>query len=307
MLEALLQETFAKHANDNERIADLMGKLEPANLALEQRDSSLNRGRRRTISFAIAATIFLAVSASLFFASLDNTAFAAVMRSLTAVPATREYRIKMLHQFPVLGQKEFDAELFLDNSNRFVVHHPGWNGLGDFWVGGSPDARWIVPKIGPSLTGENQMIAGWLSKRGIPSPYLHVTTILERLSQSYTLELLANEPIANANDPSEIFQCQHIVGVASGRDADRDTGNRPARIELWADSQTGVARKVILNWQRNRLERGPIQWKIELVGSPELAGGWFQLDGHVEQGRPSIRIRSAADLDAIEIQRESRQ
>ena len=73
------------------------------------------------------------------------------------------------------------------------------------------------------------------------------------------------------------------------------------------DSQTGVARRVILNWQRNRLERGPIQWKIELVGSPELAGGWFQLDGHVEQGRPTIRIRSAADLDTIEIQKDSYQ
>jgi len=82
------------------------------------------------------------------------------MRSLAAVSPTREYRITMLHQFPVFGQRAFNAELYLDDSSQFVVHHPGWNGLAEFWVGGSLDERWIVPKNGPVFTGDNQMIAG---------------------------------------------------------------------------------------------------------------------------------------------------
>jgi hypothetical protein len=294
ILETLLRETYARPQHDNDRIADLFSKLEPAQVELVQKVGHLQL-RRRTISIAIAANLLLAVGASLFLAGRNNSAYAAVLRSIAAMPPTREYRIKMLHQFPLFGEQAFDAELFLDDSSRFVVHHPGWNGLAEFWVGGSPNARWIVPNKGPALTGEEQMIAGWLSKRGIPSPYLHVTTILERLSRNYKLEMLADEHIPNANAPSTTIKCQHIVGTVEA-----DVSNRPSTIDLWIDIDSGVARKVVLTWQRQRLDRGPVEWTIELVGSPDLPDDWFQLSGHIESGRPTIQMQTDRDLDVIE-------
>jgi hypothetical protein len=285
LLETLLLESFAKPGREDNRISDLMNKLEPIQIELAKAGDRYARLRRRTISIAIAATLLLAIGASFFFAGQSSAAYAAIVRSLAAVPPTREYRVTMLHQFPVIGHRSFDAKLYLDDSNRFVVHHPGWNGLAEFWVGGSLDSRWIAPKNGPAIIGDDQMIAGWLSMRGIPSPYLHVTTILERLSRNYKLELLANELITDAGDKSKTIKCQHIVGTA-----DTDLANRPWEIQLWVDIDSGVARRVVLNWKRERFERGPVQWTIELIGTPVLPDDWFELNGHVEFGRPAGRI-----------------
>jgi len=119
-------------------------------------------------------------------------------------------------------------------------------------------------------------------------------TILERLSCNYKLELLAEENIPDASDTTKTIKCQHIVGTAES-----DLADRPSKIELWADVDSGVARRVVLIWKRERLERGPVQWTIELVGSPTLPDDWFQLNRHIESGRPTVRLKSTPDLNTF--------
>ncbi len=306
LLESLLRESFASSSRANEdtrRIDTLLARIhpQPEQLATSQPTASqpVMRGSKKTayrwLSLAVAAALLIAVGLWTLDNATSSSAYAAVMRSLETVPPTRHYRVHMVHQRPVWGNREATADLYLSDSDRFVIRHPGWARFGDVWIGGDSKNRWFVPRFGPAFTGGEEIVGGWLAKKDIPSPYLHVSTVLERMSRGYHLKTIGREEIAHVDAPNRTSRCQHVRGERRG-----GNGAGPTQIELWADLDSGIARRLQLTWDRSSSERGPISWTIELMGSPELPPDWFELQGHISSDRTVIPIQSAATLEEVE-------
>ncbi len=297
LLESLLRETFAANRDDGPQIKRVLAVLDHPGLSTNRpkSDRLWRQSWTRWASVALAACILIAAGYSITYMTTTNAAYAAVIRSLETTPTTRSYRIRMEHQRPIWGKREVVSELYLNDRDQFVVRHPGWSGFADVWIGGDADKRWIAPRFGPAYTGGEEIVGRWLARKDILSPYLHVSSVLERMSRFYHLRLLDNEFIPHATAPDVTSECQHIRGRLR-------PGNRslPAQIELWADIETGMARRLVLTWGRSPSERGPVSWTIELTGAPTLPANWFELEGHISPDRKVISIQSTAELDAAE-------
>lgn len=256
----------------------------------------------RWSSVAFSKISALAIAASLlvlaFFAgptSGDKRAYAAVVRCEQSTLPLRQYRLRVINQREFLGRKPFEARLFLNDKNRFALEHPGWLGFGTTWIGGDDQQRWIVPPRGPIVLGGENLIGGWLARKSIASPYLHLNTLLNRMSRAYDLEMLPEETIESASVSAERFiPCVHVRGLIR-----QPRHNLPNTIDLWADSASGIAQRVVLQWPRNNSSVGPLRWTLDLVEPPNVPDNWFDYSGHAPPDRPVIRVRSPADLEAL--------
>jgi hypothetical protein len=297
LLESLLHQAYVGDPKEQQRISQMLASLEASERTSQ---TSLPKSRmswNRWVSLALAASVLLvAAYLSNYFAASD-AAYAAVMRSLDVTPATRAYQIRMVHQRPIWGQREVTADLYLNDRDQFVVRHPGWSRFGDVWIGGDAKNRWIAPRFGPAYVGGDAIVGGWLSRKDLPSPYLHVSTILERMSRAYQLTMRDDETLPRGDALERSIRCQHIVGKLRGSNR-----SLPATIELWADIETGMAHRLNLTWQRGESERGPVLWIMDWVGSPELPSNWFEIEGHTTADREIISLESTAELDAAEIE-----
>ncbi len=193
----------------------------------------------------IAASILVLLGYNLFVTNQHKDAFAAVERCEAARLVPQEYRFQMTQQAPLGRTRRVNAKLYLDGRGRFVVEHPGWLGLEPLWIGGDSKSRWIVPRMGPAIKGGETLIGGWLARRDIPSPYLHLQTTLDRLKQAYQLELLdagADTDSVRASEP-HLATCQRVRGTIRSQRT-----NLPTSIELWIEKDSGLARRVIVRW-----------------------------------------------------------
>ncbi len=295
LLDSLLRQTYVGDPGEAQRIERLLIKIEAVDAALGGSPMGQRRSMRRWGSVALAASALLVVLYSLTYLTTDSAAYAAVLRSLESTPSTRAYRIRMVHQRPIWGQREVTSDLYLNDRDQFVVRHPGWSRFGDVWIGGDTKNRWIAPRFGPAFVGGEEIVGSWLMRKDIPSPYLHVSTILERMSRTYHLKMLDNESLPQQGSPDKSVLCQHVVGELR-----RSNFALPVRIELWANVDTGMAHRLELTWRRAESERGPVRWSIDFVGSPDLPKDWFTLEGHISKDRKVIPIKSTAELDAAE-------
>jgi hypothetical protein len=296
LLDSLLRQAYIGDPQEDQRIAQILAQLK-VNALEQQRQSRSSSSRWLTV--ALAASVLLIAGFSITYLSTNNAAYAAVIRSLEVPPSTRAYRIRMVHQRPVWGKREVTSDLYLNDKDQFVVRHPGWSRFGDVWIGGDSSRRWIAPRFGPAFVGGEEIVGNWLTRKDLPSPYLHVSTILDRMRRAYRLTMLTDEQLPQLDSSGKPVLCQHIVGVLR-----RPNGSLPARMELWVNVDTGMAQRIELTWHREQSERGPVQWSIDLVAAPVLPGNWFDLEGHVTKGRKIVSLKSAAELDAAENEAE---
>ena len=295
LLDSLLRRAYVGDPQETQRMERLLTRLASEAVTLATSQPTWRRSSRRWVEVALAASLLLVAAYSLTYLTTNNAAYAAVMRSLEAPPSIRSYRIKMVHQRPIWGKREVTSDLYLNDRDQFVVRHPGWSRFRDAWIGGDASSRWIAPRFGPAFVGGEEIVGKWLMRKDIPSPYLHVSTILERMSRAYRLQMLNNESLPKTDSPGQSTICQHVVGKLR-----KSSRALPVKIELWADVDTGLAHRLELTWQRAESERGPLKWSIDLVDTPELPSNWFDLEGHITQDRKVIPIKSAAELDAAE-------
>jgi hypothetical protein len=185
----------------------------------------------------------------------------------------------------VVGEREIAADLYVDGADRFLLRHPPIPLPGDVWIGGNERENWIAPTRGPVLVGDDKMLQKWMAdKQELSTPYLHVTTILHRMSQYYDLEMLSDASVATRGQPDTTVRCRRVRGVL------RDTTRwLPRTIDLWADRNTGIARRLILDWGLQPGQFGRSKVTFELVGSKELPPDWFEHSTHHDVGRPVLR------------------
>jgi hypothetical protein len=242
---------------------------------------------RRWISLAVAASLVLAVGLWWQVSSPSRRANAMVQETLQRASETgaRQYSVTAFVQRPVLGKKEIAADLYVDGADRFLLRHPSIPLLGEVWIGGNERESWIAPTRGPILVGDETMLQQWMAdKRDLSTPYLHVTTILHRMSKYYDLEMLPDDGVAAPSQPDTTVRCRRVRGVL------RDTTRRlPRTIDLWADRDTGIARRLILDWELQPGQFGRSKVALELVGCKELPPDWFEHSTHHDEARPILR------------------
>ena len=290
MLESLLRHAMQREPEAREtRIQRVLHRLDdetpvcpegkqPATVKVRKRSSRV----RQWLSLTVAASLLLGVG--LWWQMFPSRqALAVVRQSLrwAADTPSRKYKVTAVVHLPVLGRTERVAELYVDRAQRFAIRRPLVLLPGDVWIGGNEREKWIVPPQGPILVGDDQMLQNWIAHSSdFPTPYLNLTTLLQHMSQRYDLKILPDTRVALSDQRDQIVRCRRVRGVL--RDA---TWGPPSTIDLWADHDTGIVRRVILDWQLQPGQFGRSKVSIELVGREELPPDWFEHSAHHGEGR----------------------
>ncbi|MGF1581533.1 MAG: hypothetical protein ACFCD0_19575 [Gemmataceae bacterium] len=245
---------------------------------------------RRWSILTLAATLLLALGLWWLVFSPSQSAYAAVQRSLEQAKMTgaRKYRLVAVGKTPVGGHLEREGDLYVDGSEKFAVRVSIGPRLGDLWIGGNADETWVVPPRGPVLVGDKEALRIWVArKKEVSTPYLHITTMLQRMASGYRLKRLPYESIKDLTGAREEILCTRIRGVL--RFARKKFV--PRKIDLWADRSSGIARRVVLDWEPSESQRGLTRWTAELADKPELPPDWFSHTAH-HQGRFVVPFKS---------------
>jgi hypothetical protein len=241
-------------------------------------------------AIAIAASVLLALSFVLDSDGTSAKAMAAVQRSLyvAADQMTRKYLLQVQYRIPNGYEPQIDYELYVQGHNRFVLRHPGLLPGNSFWLGKNETDEWVVPPIGPVRIGSDMVLSRWLaSHQQLDTPYLHVTTLLTRMSQGYRLEKLSDEEVALPEGTK--VACQHIRAELEVT----DELNPPDTIELWVSRESGMAIRIVVRWSLADGQAGRESIALTFQSDePTLSDEWFAPEAHYQGSRVIMRIDS---------------
>jgi len=220
---------------------------------------------------------------------------AAVERSLLAEqrPVVREYEVTVVTRNLLGKRRSRTHSLFVKGRDFAIRTAPllgSSNSNATAWLGGNGDTRWHVPRIGAVQIGPegflNNRLAG---KSVIETPFLTVSTILDRITRFYELKLTSGVELTEAEST---VTCDHIVGERSANPRAANARVIPEHVELWADNQTGFARRVELTWDESGNNVGWLEATAQLVGTPDVASNFFDHTAHHEPDRRVRRIEN---------------
>ncbi|MEO1617513.1 MAG: hypothetical protein AAFV88_16795 [Planctomycetota bacterium] len=242
-------------------------------------------------AIAIAASVLLALFLLIDGGGTSSTAMAAVQRSLNvaAEQMTRKYLLQVQYRTSTEQEAQSDIDLYVRGHDRFALRHPGLLPGNSFWLGKNQIDEWVVPPIGPVRIGNDMVLSRWLaSQQQLDTPYLHLTTLLTRMSDGYRLEEKSDEEITLPDGTKET--CQHVLAKLQRA----DEGNSPPdTIELWASRETGMAIRIVVRW---KLAAGQIgRESIVLTfqsDEPSLSDQWFTPEAHYQGQRGIMRVDS---------------
>ena len=239
-----------------------------------------------TIALATAALILVVVSLTLF--DRSSTALAAVQKSLdqALVDVGRHYRVELKMWLPGDNVVVHQSDLYVQGGDRFAWQLNTPIRQSGLWFGSENGSAWVVPPVGPVIEGGNQSLIDWVAGRqDISSPYLHVSAVLQRMRNSYQLQLI---PTLKQQVPSHLADCQHVLGTLKGP----RTNLAPDEVELWTDMESGLSKLLIQRW---KLPSSGVGWEsitMELIEEAALPDDFFSADGHGGQGRGRINFNS---------------
>ena len=240
----------------------------------------------RWVSMAIAASLLGAMFIGLQYFDPAQQALAAIEQSLVAAAeqVARKYIIPVTLKD---GRKvrEIENDLYVEGNDRFALRHPALLPGADLWLGKNGGTTWVVPAIGPVLTGNDLALSRWLSSQEqFSTPYLHVTTVLDRMSRGYRLQKLGESTIRSVAGNDVV--CRHVVGELKS-EANQEL---PTTIELWSDAESGMAIRIEARWSLSASESGREKVVIEFADQPDLPDNWFEAEGHYSGSRSKITL-----------------
>ncbi len=182
------------------------------------------------------------------------------------------------------------CDLYVCGNRQYALRHPALVGSGDLWIGRNGDSTWVVPARGPVRVGDETALHRWLEgNQELATPYLHLTSLLQRLSRGYRLQersenakdfdlhsVVAINDMSSSLSDAQLRQCRRISGERINQQATQN----PEQIELWCDRETGVALRVVAIWDPQTNPRGRRSLVVDLVSSVELSEDWFDHAGH---------------------------
>lgn len=274
-----------------DRVARAMSQIEPAQVA--PRPAGPARERTRFVRWASVGSAVAAMVALVLLVQYSGTrsAEAAILRSLDVASqqTTRKYRLQVEHQNTTGRTHTIDNDLYVQGNERLALRHPGPLPGTSTWLGRNGPESWVVPPFGPVLKGDKMMLNQWIrSHEDMDTPYLHVTTMLTRMSRGYRLKKLSDEEVVvPVRGP---IACQHVLAERKSP----DDPDRPDTIELWASRESGVAVRVVARWELSVGDSGRKSVVLTFQGEePSLAEGWFNAEAHCEGDRPVVRMENS--------------
>ncbi|MEM7457187.1 MAG: hypothetical protein AAF456_22790 [Planctomycetota bacterium] len=238
------------------------------------------------VGTAIAALIVIGVTVQ--FNNPSRSAMATIARSIdqAVLDVGRHYEINVSLRTAGGRTGQRSADLYVKGGQRFAIN----TGLGPagrpLWLIGNQQSAWVVPPIGPVMEGETSSLVLWAAeKENISAPYLHVTSLLERMRERYELDVLPGETLDTEHGPVE---CYVVAGRLTGESSQRI----PDRIELWSAQDTGVALRVVATWDLVDGEAGRESLTITLKDEVQLSNDFFTPEEHGGANRRRISLNS---------------
>ena len=240
------------------------------------------------IVLATAATVLIAVMLPVF--DTSRSAMAAVNRSLQQAlnDVGRRYELKTRIRIAPDNVIVNEADLYVKGGNRFAIRVIGPLKARplNLWIGNSFDRAWVVPPIGPVLLGNRRSLADWVSQRNdIATPYLHISSIIERMQNEVELEVLPDTQLQLVGHD---FECQHIVATMPNTTHPQ----APSRIELWSEKSTGIAIKLIVDWKIGENQLGRERLSVVFAEKISLEDSFFTPAEHGGRERSKIDFQS---------------
>ena len=268
---------------------------------MEQLDSdavvtaSMGSVQKRTstwklVCIATSAVLLIALIIPQFVGQ-DNSALAAVAQSLqqSMVDVGRRYTLESTWRSPKSrhsGGIKRNADLYVKGNQQLAVCAKS-SFETSIWLGLNKGEAWVVPPIGPVLEGNEEGLIHWASSNEeISTPYLHVSTLLERMKDSYELEFAPDQEV---QINGQNVKCRHVVGVLKTK----GSSPLPDRIDLKANADNGVAMKLVATWEPESdpgVSRESL--KIEFQEDIELNDPFFTSDFHGGKERMRIKFGS---------------
>lgn len=242
---------------------------------------------RRWFPLSLVAAALVVVAFVIQLNTANSSALAAVDRSIVAEQKNiaREYAVTLVTRSTLGANRTNHHTLFVQQRDFAICATPRI-GKGEVWLGGRGTERWIVPRIGPVLVGEEAVFdRSLLSDRVYSTPFLSVATILERMKRGYELSFSGNVGLVEGD--STVI-CDKVVGTKLRR----TRLAFPDQIEIWTDPETGFARRIALRWSEGNKESRWIEATAQLVGTPELPTDFFQHGAHHDMHRTVERLSS---------------
>lgn len=241
-------------------------------------------------SFGVVAALL--VGAFFVWTPTDRAVAAlATIRSAAAKPVDLEYNVRT--ELGSLLNTDISTTLFVRGEDKFAFRQPA--PLGTAWMGSDGDFFWLIPgaPVGPILISENPaMLEKWKAEKEIGLPFLQVTAVLERLAKFYDLRLVTHE--------EEIAKSPETHGPHDDRESEplhvhgtlRVTSDSlaPKSIDVWADPQTGMLQRMILDWHRDPSERGVRRIEFNLKGEQHLPADWYDPTKHIAPHRAVLKL-----------------
>jgi hypothetical protein len=278
-LDALLERVHAPQPRTNEqRIARLMAAIddqEPAMAPLARPGSlvaRLSTTSRWVFSSFSAAAVILVLLTWYWTASPTRAAYAAVQRAyLDAVRLQdRQYRVTTEVRISSNHTMSIESHLTVRGGERFTLRHPVL--LGQCWIGSNGRQAWYVPAVGvPRTQGDPVIAMEWARKQGVNLPDMHVSALISFLEEHFELQMLPSETLP---DEGTILW-QRVRGIRKAGEP-----GHLQLVELWAHPKSGIARKIVLKWNRKPQDLGVTQITLDLVGEQPMPDSWYEAASH---------------------------
>ena len=287
-LDSMLDALFENSRDRSQQLVssglDRIGSETDTHVELALRDpdtKTTNRFRRiRWPALGVAAAVLILLAIAVPHFDRSRSANAALNRCIEQAVADvgrhYEVRIRLVESGGNTTTRE--ADLYVRGGDQLAVRTKGPLGFRDVWMGIDGEDAWFVPPLGPYRTGNRDDLAEWMQETDVlETPYLHVSSLLQRMQKYYELSKL---PDAVLHTPDGIVGCIRISGTAT----DSTPNHYPRRIDVWADSDSGVAMKVLADWELADDARGKAWISIDYVSEKELDDEFFRYEAHTRRG-----------------------
>lgn len=239
--------------------------------------------RPKRLRTAWVTAFLVLIAAGLWFQVTDRSrqARAAVdlIQRVAAQATDREYEVTLTLTPTVESgdshiPHQMVGDLFVRGAEAFAFRTPAVIGPGKIWLGGGAKGFWLKPARGPIVF---QATADGLLQRylrqPVETPFLQITTVLQRLSEHYEIKLLKEE-LVSIDKATSTEMCRHIQGKCRSR-----TGSLPDTIDVWSARDDGNVLRLILNWEHES-RPGLLHVEFNFVRQADLPPEWYRPEGH---------------------------
>lgn len=295
-VDSLLETTF--ESDSDQRLDRVLRHIEQASVAHLDSEAAETvpptvspgtRGLGSRLWWALMSTAAILLISFFILPVFQSTSASATLKRtlLTAqqnVP--RHYRMEVIFQGEKRETLHVNGDLYVQGNDRLAVRIPAiLNPTRNAWAGHQGDRAWVVPGIGPVMVGNRKALGDWLGKREeISTPYLHLSTLLARVAESYRLERRPAETLPrnrstealpdHGNTMDRLYE--RLVAKALPGQAER----LPDEAHLWIDSQTGMVHRLEAHWNLAPDAVGRKSIQLQWLSDETLPVDWFEHQAH---------------------------